>query len=113
MSLRFRTTGQTTALLAGIVYATIVNSSPSLAADIRITISNFAFTPEQTTVAPGTKVMFKNGDDTIHSVLADDGSFHSQALDSGDEFSVTFVKAGVFAYHCGLHPFMQGKITVR
>lgn len=113
MSLRFRTTGQTTALLAAIVYATIVSSSPSFAADITITISNFAFTPEEATVGPGTKVIFKNGDDTIHSVLADDGSFHSQALDSGDEFSVTFVKRGVFAYHCGLHPFMQGKITVR
>jgi plastocyanin len=46
-------------------------------------------------------------------VQADNGSFHSQALDSGDEFSFKFATAGIFSFHCGLHPFMQGKIIVK
>ena len=98
---------------AAIALATLASFTPALAADTTITISNFAFAPEEATVAVGTKVIFKNGDDTVHSVLADDGSFHSPALDTGDEFAFTFAKTGVFSYHCGLHPFMQGKIIVK
>jgi plastocyanin len=98
---------------AAVALATLASFTPALAADATVTISNFAFTPAETTISVGDTVTFKNGDDTIHSVLADDSTFHSQALDSGDEFAFKFVKAGVFSYHCGLHPFMQGKITVK
>ena len=55
----------------------------------------------------------RNGDDTIHSVVADDGSFHSDGLDTNDKFTMTFTKAGKIAYHCGLHPFMKGDIVVQ
>ena len=96
-----------------IAFALLFSLSPARAADTTISISNFAFAPVETTIHVGTTVVFKNDDDTIHSVLADDGSFHSEALDSGDEFKFTFAKSGVFSYHCGLHPFMQGKIIVK
>src|SRR5664279_6378343 len=97
------------AFCTAMAVATLASLTPALAADTTITISNFAFAPAEATIAAGTKVIFKNGDDTVHSVLADDGSFHSQALDTGDEFAFIFARAGVFSYHCGLHPFMQGK----
>ncbi len=99
--------------LGAMALAALVGFSPAHAAGTTITISNFAFAPAETTIALGETVTFKNGDDTVHSVLADDGSFHSPALDSDGEFSFTFAKAGVFSYHCGLHPFMQGKIVVK
>ena len=35
-----------------------------------------------------------------------------KALDTGDTYEFTFTKAGDFAYFCGLHSHMQGKITV-
>ena len=111
--MQFRSTLTALAFSAAIALSTLASIAPALAADTTITISNFAFTPEETTIPAGTTVIFKNGDDTIHSVVADDGSFHSPALDSGDEFSFTFATAGVVSYHCGLHPFMQGKITVK
>ena len=99
---------------ATVLAAIALSTLPSLAVDPTVvTISNFTFVPAMMTVAVGTTVTFKNGDDTVHSVLADDGSFHSPALDSGDEYSFTFAKAGVFSYHCGLHPFMQGQIIVK
>ena len=62
--------------------------------------------------AVGTTVTFRNDDDMIHSIVATDGSFRSKALDTGDEFSFTFSRPGEFAFVCGLHPFMHGKVTV-
>ena len=91
----------------------LASFTPAFAADTTVTITNFKFDPEVVTVAPGTKVIFKNGDDTIHSVVADDGSFHSDGLDTDDTYSYTFAKAGTYAYHCGLHPFMKGQIIVK
>jgi plastocyanin len=113
MSLSFSLSRRTLMTAGLLALAAIASSTPSFADTVTITISNFSFTPQQTKVAAGTTVVFKNGDDTIHSVIADDGSFHSQALDTNDEYSFTFAKAGVFSYHCGLHPFMQGTITVQ
>ena len=85
----------------------------AFAKDWTVTISNFAFTPAETDVAAGDTVTFVNGDDTIHSAVADDGSFHSDGLDTNDKASFTFAKAGTIGYHCGLHPFMKGKIVVK
>ena len=45
-------------------------------------------------------------------VVASDGSFHSRALDTDEEFSFKFATPGEYGYFCGLHPHMQGKIVV-
>ena len=50
--------------------------------------------------------------DIPHLFVANDGSFRSKALDTSDIYSFTFTKAGDFAYFCGLHPHMQGKVIV-
>lgn len=100
-------------LATAVVLATLAGSMPAFAKDVTVTITNFAFSPASTTVAPGDTVTFVNGDDTIHSVIADDGSFHSDGLDTNDKATFTFAKAGTFGYHCGLHPFMKGEIIVR
>ena len=93
--------------------ALLASSMPVFAKDVTVTITNFAFAPEATTIAVGDTVNFVNGDDTIHSIVADDGSFHSDGLDTNDKFTFTFTKAGKVAYHCGLHPFMKGEIIVQ
>jgi plastocyanin len=77
-----------------------------------ISISNFTFVPAEITVHAGAAVTFTNADDIPHLVVADDGSFRSKALDSGNSFTFTFAKAGTFAYFCALHPHMQGKVIV-
>jgi plastocyanin len=101
------------ALAAAIALAIPAGFTPAFAKDVTVTISNFAFAPEATTIAPGDTVTFVNGDDTIHSVVADDGSFHSDGLDTNDKATFSFAKAGTFGYHCGLHPFMKGEIVVK
>lgn len=85
---------------------------PVSAAEQLVTIENFTFKPADITIHAGTSVIFKNSDDIPHSVVMADGSFHSKALDTDEKASVTFAKVGAFAYFCGLHPHMQGKITV-
>ena len=104
---------RSTLVFSATVAAMLVLSVPALAADTRVTIKDFAFSPATVTVTRGTKVIFKNEDNTVHSVVADDKSFHSPALDTGDEFTMTFDKIGAFPYHCGVHPTMQGRVVVK
>ncbi len=52
-------------------------------------------------------------DDAPHTVRADDGSFHSAAMDTGERFSETFTKPGVYGYFCSIHPKMVGKVIVK
>ena len=87
--------------------------TPAFAKDVTVTIGNFSFGPSELTIAKGDTVTFVNADDTIHSVVADDGSFHSDGLDTNDKVTFTFAKLGKIAYHCGLHPFMKGEIIVQ
>jgi plastocyanin len=90
----------------------VILTLPAVAAGSEVNIDNFAFTPNELTVKAGTTVIFRNRDDIPHSVVGSKGEFHSKALDTDDSFSFTFAKAGTYAYSCGLHPRMQGKITV-
>ncbi|MGD0719959.1 MAG: cupredoxin family copper-binding protein [Roseiarcus sp.] len=77
-----------------------------------VDIDNFAFTPDALTVKPGVAVTFVNHDDIPHLVVAVDGKYRSKALDTNDRFSLVFDKPGEYAYFCGLHPHMKGKIVV-
>lgn len=85
---------------------------PAKAANAEINIENFSFAPAALTVKPGTTIAFRNHDDIPHSVVAAKGEFHSDPLDTDDEFSFTFTEPGTYEYFCGLHPQMKGTITV-
>ena len=78
-----------------------------------VTIDNFTFSPAELTVPPGTTVTWVNHDDIPHTVVEENKSFRSKALDTDDTFSFTFMKPGDFTYFCSLHPHMTGKITVK
>ena len=65
------------------------------------------------TVAVGTKVTWKFEDSAAHTVKANDGSFSSPPMKSGQTFSYTFTKAGTFPYICSIHQYMTGTITVK
>ena len=78
----------------------------------KVTVDNFAFTPQSLTVKPGTKVTFVNHDDIPHSIVCVALKMRSKALDTDQSFEFTFATAGDFDYFCGLHPHMKGKIIV-
>jgi plastocyanin len=77
-----------------------------------IRIANFDFGPDTITVPAGTSVTWTNNDDDAHSVVADNKAFRSAPLDTGESYSFTFATPGTYAYHCGLHPQMHGKVVV-
>jgi plastocyanin len=74
-----------------------VSTLPVRAADMEVTIDNFAFTPKELAVKAGTTIVFRNRDDIPHSVVGSDGEFRSKALDTDESFSFTFTKAGSYA----------------
>lgn len=47
-----------------------------------------------------------------HDVVAEDGSFVSELITTG-EYVHVFEEAGVFAYDCSIHPEMTGTVVVR
>jgi plastocyanin len=77
-----------------------------------IQISDFTFGPQSLSVARGNTVTWTNGDGFEHSVVATDLSFQSDAFGQGATYEHTFDTAGEFAYVCGIHPQMNGTITV-
>ncbi len=78
----------------------------------------FTFSPKTLTVPVGTTVVWKNMTGTPHTVTSDDGSSFDSGVANpiaaqGGTYQFTFTKAGTFAYHCSIHPFMKATITVQ
>lgn len=78
-----------------------------------VEIVNFAFSPAELTIAPGTKVKFVNRDQVEHSAVADDGSFDTGMLGQDEEKEIAFEAEGTFGYYCNPHTGMKGKIVVK
>jgi plastocyanin len=78
-----------------------------------VKIDNFSFMPQEITVAAGTKVTWVNRDDIPHTVVSTADAFKSKALDTDDQYSFTFDKAGGYEYFCSIHPRMTGKVVVK
>ncbi len=83
------------------------------AAGVEVKIDNFAFTPATLTVSVGTQVTWTNRDDIPHTIVSDDKSVKSKALDTDEKFSFTFTKPGTYSYFCSIHPKMKGTIVAQ
>jgi plastocyanin len=101
------------AILAGrqTTNAAVPAAVPAAGAEVKI--DNFSFTPATLTVATGTQVTWTNRDDIPHTVVSDDKSIKSKALDTDEKFTFTFTKPGTYPYFCSLHPKMKGTIVVQ
>ncbi len=75
---------------------------------------NKGFSPDNITLVIGVNntVTWTNNDSSIHTVTANDGSFDSGYLNPGATFTYTFTEPGVYEYHCQIHPWMIGYVTV-
>jgi plastocyanin len=79
-----------------------------------VAIADYAFSP--VSVTSGSRVTWVERDPDVegngaHSVVADDGSFASPVLRNGETFAVTVTRT--VAYHCGIHNYMTGTVSVR
>ena len=80
--------------------------------NVAVTISNYSFSPNTITIKKGDSVTWTNDDPMPHTISADDNSFKSDYLSTGQSFNYTFNQAGTFGYHCSVHPSMKATVVV-
>ena len=97
---------------AALAVPAILASAAGPGKTVDVDIAKFAYGPKEITVAPGTKVVWTNHDETPHTVTGNDKSFASKGMDTDDKFEHTFSSEGDFGYICTVHPFMTGVVHV-
>jgi plastocyanin len=84
--------------------ATTGGQSPSPS----IYIKDFRYAPPTVRVHVPDTVHLVNDDSDAQTVTAEDKSFDSEGLDTGNAWDHTFTKAGTYRYFCAVHPYMTG-----
>jgi len=101
--------------------ATTTTAPPTtpIPSTVDVSLQNFAFVPPSVTISKGTTITWTNLDSAPHTIISDattlfqtGAMFRSNQLLQGQKYSFTFNTEGTFAYHCSIHPFMTGTITV-
>jgi len=87
-------------------------AGPEAAAPIAASIGFDAVRPQHLDVLEGDTVHWTNDSVRVHTVTADDGSFDSGRLVPDDSYSRTFTTLGDEPYHCVIHPFITGDVSV-
>lgn len=77
-----------------------------------VKIIDYDYSPKNLAVTPGATVRWVNDGAKKHTVTANDGSYDSGLMSTGDAYSRTFATVGVYQYFCDLHPDMVGSVTV-
>jgi plastocyanin len=80
---------------------------------VNAVVQDFLFRPARLEIAAGTTVVWINRGQVAHTVTAQDGSFDSGPIESGEQRAITFSRAGTFPFRCTPHPFMTGMVVVR
>ena len=76
------------------------------------------FSPNQLTISLNMPLTWENRTREAHSIVADDCqsrsgcSFDSGVIPPHKQFVLSHLAPGHYPYHCGLHPFMRGLLTV-
>jgi len=79
----------------------------------RVAMRQLAFAPASIEIAAGTTVEWRNDDQVVHVVRADDGSWDSGDIAPGATWRHTFDRPGTYTYTCTPHPFMKAVVVVR
>jgi len=83
----------------------------------QVVMSDSKFVPETITVPVGSTVSWHNIDGKTHTASANDGSWDTDDMGTGDSHSVNFNTAGTFHYHCKYHTIlgigMTGTVIVQ
>jgi plastocyanin len=101
-----------------VFYGNLVPTTPT---EVVVIIPNGAgenlhlgFEPAKITIEIGVNntVVWKNEDTDWHTAHSNIPEFNSGLIQPGDSFTHTFLRAGVYPYHCDPHPWMTGVVTV-
>ena len=77
-----------------------------------VSIGEYFFEPSNIMVNVGTTIRWTNTGSRAHTTTGDNGEWNSGSLGNSQTYTFTFVSTGTFNYHCDIHPFMTGTITV-
>lgn len=100
-------------VLLGLGWGAFGSPRPGMAAVANVSIVDFAFSPNSTTINVNDQVTWTWVGSAPHSTTSDGGLWDSGVNDQGSMFTHTFTTAGDFPYHCVVHPFMTAAITVQ
>ncbi len=92
--------------------ATDATAPDAVTGPVEVDIVDFAFEAADVVVGAGGTVVWRNSGVAPHTATADDGSWDSGMLATGDTFGQTFETPGRFAYLCAIHPDMTGTVEV-
>jgi plastocyanin len=99
-------------VLTAVLASTLLMAFPAQAASV-VQVQDFSFSPTPLTVPQGTSVSWHNDGPSNHTSTSDIGLWSTTTLIAGTTSgAVVFKAAGVYAYHCKIHPSMHGKIRV-
>jgi plastocyanin len=82
---------------------------PDGAADQNV---EFYYQPKEVTISNDTSVTWVNQDSALHTATADNGSFDTGIIPIDAHATVLITGSSKLDYHCTIHPWMQGTITV-
>ena len=75
--------------------------------------ADLKFSPNSSTLKTGDIIQWTNSGGVPHNVTFDSQPYlTSQTFQQGDTWAAQFTVAGTYAYHCTIHPGMDGTITV-
>ena len=86
--------------------------------DIQIYAQPPFFSPNQLTISVDSPLAWKNRTQEPHTIVSDDCrsrnacSFDSGFLAPNARFTLPPLRPGRYPYHCGIHPFMRGLLTL-
>jgi plastocyanin len=109
--------GQAQDAFTGQITETNQLETSSLARDngftgFRYFTDEYAFAPYRARVKAGTPVTWRNNGRMVHTIVAQDGSWTTGPLQTGDVGGVTFDKPGTYTYVCKEHPWAYGQLIV-
>jgi plastocyanin len=94
------------------VETTSLKTTP-IGSGTRYFVDENAFYPYRAQVKVGNRILFVNNGNTLHEIVAVDGSWGTGPLSPSQEVWVTFDKPGIYTYICKDHPWVYGQIIVR
>jgi plastocyanin len=99
-------------LAAAVVLVAVLVSTSAAASTAEITMPGKFFAPPDVDVLVGTTVTWRNTDSSTHTVTEDEDVFDSGHIRPGGDFTRTFGTTGRFEFHCTIHRFMRGSVSV-
>jgi plastocyanin len=100
-------------VLTGLATSALISSPPVMASNLAtINIGDFFFSPTAVTINVNDQVKWTWVGSAEHTSTSDTGLWDSGVNSTGATFVNKFTAAGRFPFHCEIHPFMMGAVTV-